>query len=37
LVVGAEGVLCALGVRRSSLYPVTEESGSFWALSWELL
>ncbi|MFM2425317.1 MAG: hypothetical protein RL747_861 [Bacteroidota bacterium] len=37
LLVGAEGVLCAVGVRRSALYPVGEDAGSYWVLSWEVL
>lgn len=37
LVVGAEGVLCAVGVRRSALHPVPENAQGFWALSWEVL
>lgn len=37
LVVGAEGVLCAVGVRRSALHPVPNDAQSFWALSWEVL
>jgi len=37
LIVGAEGVLCAVGVRRSALHPLPEDAHSFWALSWEVL
>jgi tRNA(Ile)-lysidine synthase len=37
LLVGAEGVLCAMGVRRSSLHPVVLGDAGFWALSWEVL
>jgi tRNA(Ile)-lysidine synthetase-like protein len=37
LIVGAEGVLCAVGVRRSALHPLPEDARSFWALSWEVL
>jgi hypothetical protein len=37
LLVGAEGVLCAVGMRRSALYPVGEDAGSYWVLSWEVL
>lgn len=36
LLVGGEGVLCAVGVRRSNLYPTGSEMGSFWALRWEV-
>ncbi len=37
LLVGTEGVLCAVGVRRSALHPVPNDAQSFWALSWEVL
>jgi tRNA(Ile)-lysidine synthetase-like protein len=37
LVVGAGGVLCAVGVRRSNGFPVAEGATHAWALSWEVL
>lgn len=37
LVVGASGVLCAVGVRRSNGFPVAEGATHAWALSWEVL
>lgn len=37
LLVGGEGVLCAVGVRRSNLYPVLDVDEVAWALSWEVL
>lgn len=37
LLVGGEGVLCAVGLRRSNLYPVMAAAGVAWALSWEVL
>ena len=37
LVVGAEGVLCALGVRRSNLHLVDGDSTQCWAMHWEVL
>lgn len=37
LLVGADGVLCAVGVRRSNLFPVEEDARGCWVLRWEAL
>ncbi|MFM8995228.1 MAG: tRNA lysidine(34) synthetase TilS C-terminal domain-containing protein, partial [Bacteroidota bacterium] len=37
LLVGADGVLCAVGVRRSNLFPVDEDASGCWVLRWEAL